>query len=191
MEQASRFNAARRQFPEEEAFREFAGKFDPTLLERTRQTMEDSGMLDALDEGFPLVLREFRSNALPHEEREDLRRTGFSDDEIETFFLLVQERGAKLWQKNVKPSEVFAGADSTTKHSIEIVLKSSPDEITPKKKRKILNGIGKVLGGSVTGLGNVLLLTGALTAPNPGGALASSAVAVTLIFTGLGDLRGE
>ena len=62
------------------------------------------------------------------------------------------------------------------------------------KKRKILNGIGKILGGAIAGTGNVLLLVGTIAAPNPAtgyGAIASSAIAVASVMQGAGDLRGE
>lgn len=36
-----------------------------------------------------------------------------------------------------------------------------------KKKRKIFNGIGKILSGGILGAGNVLLGTGGIVAPNP------------------------
>jgi len=97
-------------------------------------------------------------------------------------------------RKNVRPSEVFEKADETIRHSIEIIVKSGSSEITPKRKRKILNGVGKVLAGSIGGLSNVLLFTGTILAPNPAtaaGGLASGAVAISAIFGGLGDLRGE
>jgi hypothetical protein len=63
-----------------------------------------------------------------------------------------------------------------------------------KKKRKIFNGIGKLLGGSAAGIGNVLLLTGSIVAPNPAtlyAAIASGGIAVSTLFAGIGDLRGE
>jgi len=63
-----------------------------------------------------------------------------------------------------------------------------------KKKRKIFNGNGKLLGGSAAGIGNVLLLTGSIIAPNPAtiyAAIASGGIAVSTLFGGIGDLRGE
>ena len=65
---------------------------------------------------------------------------------------------------------------------------------TEGKKRKILNGIGKILSGTVAGAGNLLLATGTIVAPNPATAYAvigSSALAVGSICQGIGDLRGE
>jgi hypothetical protein len=62
------------------------------------------------------------------------------------------------------------------------------------KKRKLLNGIGKLLGGAVTGLGNTLLWTGMLAAPNPAigyTAIACGGLAISMFLAGLGDLRGE
>ena len=58
---------------------------------------------------------------------------------------------------------------------------SAKDREAPPKKRKILNGIGKILGGAIAGAGNVLLLFGTIVAPNPAtgyGAIASSAIAL-------------
>jgi len=71
---------------------------------------------------------------------------------------------------------------------------SAKDREAQPKKRKILNGIGKILGGAIAGAGNVLLLFGTIVAPNPAtgyGAIASSAIAVAGVMQGAGDLRGE
>jgi hypothetical protein len=71
---------------------------------------------------------------------------------------------------------------------------SPTDGLAAKKKRKIFNGIGKLLGGAVAGIGNALLVAGTLIAPNPAtgyGAIVSGGIAVTSFFAGLGDLKGE
>lgn len=62
------------------------------------------------------------------------------------------------------------------------------------KKRKIFNGVGKLLAGAVTAAGNVLLATGTVVAPNPAtayAAIGSSALAIGSLLQGMGDLRGE
>jgi hypothetical protein len=71
---------------------------------------------------------------------------------------------------------------------------TAKNSIPEKKKKKICNGIGKILQGGVLGVGNILLGTGSIIAPNPAiaaGIIASSAAAVGSICQGLGDLRGE
>ena len=68
------------------------------------------------------------------------------------------------------------------------------DLLPARKKRKILNGIGKILGGAVAGIGNAFLVTGTVAAPNPAtgyAAIASGGIAVSSFFAGLGDLKGE
>ena len=71
---------------------------------------------------------------------------------------------------------------------------NADSERVEKKKRKVLNGVGKILAGAVTGIGNVLLATGTIAAPNPAtayGVIGSSALAIGSICQGMGDLRGE
>ena len=61
-------------------------------------------------------------------------------------------------------------------------------------ERIVINGVGKILAGAITGAGNLLLFGGTIVAPNPGTAYAvigSSALAVGSICQGLGDLRGD
>lgn len=78
---------------------------------------------------------------------------------------------------------------------LDKALSESAKERRPEpRKRKILNGIGKILGGAIAGAGNVLLFCGTIVAPNPAtgyGAIASSAIAVAGVMQGAGDLRGE
>ena len=191
---AELFNKSLHGNENQELLHEVRYRLESPVLKTVHDTMDNVGMLDALDEGFPLLLREFRPSMLPREDREFLYRAGFPEDEIDVMLLLAREYGSRMSYKNIKPSGVFDDADEIVKSSIEIVIKNRPEDVAPKKKRKILTGIGKVLGGSVAGLGNVLLLTGSIAAPNPAtaaGAIASGALAVTTIFGGLGDLRGE
>jgi len=61
-------------------------------------------------------------------------------------------------------------------------------------RRKLFNGVGKILVGVVTGAGNILLAAGTIAAPNPAtvyGVIGSSALAIGGICQGIGDLRGE
>ena len=77
---------------------------------------------------------------------------------------------------------------------IEQLASGTAPSSLPEAKKKLFNGIGKILAGMVTAGGNLLLATGTLVAPNPAtayGVIASSALAIGGIFQGLGDLRGE
>jgi hypothetical protein len=64
-----------------------------------------------------------------------------------------------------------------------------------KKPRKILNGVGKILGGSVLTAGNTLIAIGALPSVagvgNIAALIASAGAGVSMVMQGAGDLRGE
>jgi len=90
-------------------------------------------------------------------------------------------------------SEVFGGAAAALDRAAsEIAGANMPPPA--KNKRKLFNGIGKLLGGTVMGIGNALVAAGSIVAPNPATgaiAIASGATAIASILAGIGDLRGE
>ena len=147
------------------------------------------------------------------EDFELLRRAGYSNDEIEVFVVEALENAQTIARHPELPSEVLEHALTALTDSLAYLrtaplypgpgaaaappYPAPPEAAAPppeKKKGKTLNGIGKLLGGAIAGVGNVLLATGTIVAPNPAtayGAIASSGLAVASIFGGLGDLTGE
>jgi hypothetical protein len=159
--------------------------------------MEQIGILEALDDATDAVFANLRRSAIPDEDVQFLYRAGIADPELEITIAIEYAR------RRIRPARLglarelreFKDIHREAADRLEKVLSdSSKDREAQPKKRKILNGIGKILGGAIAGAGNVLLLCGTIVAPNPAtgyGAIASSAIAVAGVFQGAGDLRGE
>ena len=153
--------------------------------------LEDTGVLAALDELPEVTFGQLRRSVIPDEDVGLLSRSGVSDPEAEVTIVIHYAR-QRLSRAHARPSEIAISAQLELDRAVG-QLDTLADS-SPKKKKKIFNGIGKVLAGAVTGAGNLLLATGTVVAPNPATAYAiigSSALAVGYFFQGLGDLRGE
>jgi hypothetical protein len=165
--------------------------------------MDKTGVLAALDELPELTFGQLRRSVIPEEDVISLRQAGVSDPEAE-IALMIQHARLRLGRPHFRPSEITFSAqpelyraadrlDAMSKYLAAPKEKPQmPDDI--KKPKKLFNGIGKILNGTVTGLANFLIGTGAILAPNPAvtaGVLASSALAIGFISQRIGDLRGE
>jgi hypothetical protein len=162
-------------------------------VRRAKERMEASGILDALDDAPDVILGELRRSAIPREDEEYLCSAGFDTHDIEVLLVLAVHRAHALALTNKLPSDIVEEAAQALQTALQS-LRPTAGLVPAKKKRKILNGIGKLLCGAVTGMGNVLLATGTLVAPNPAtayGAIASGGIAIGSFFAGLGDLKGE
>jgi hypothetical protein len=165
------------------------------------EIMEQAGVLDAIDEDPATLFSNVRISALPPEDPELLRQTGHSAPEAELVLITEYSRThlARDRYQERKPSAIIRDAPGAVERAVGQLAEPEQDSaaknsIPEKKKRKICNGIGKILQGGVLGVGNILLGTGSIIAPNPAiaaGVIASSAAAVGSICQGLGDLRGE
>ena len=166
-------------------------------IDRAMRALQEAGLLGALEDAGPVILGELRKSAVPLEDIQFLSSAGYSKDEIEIFLASVIHEGRSL----IKRGEDLAGqlisaskALNEAAARLQNIPPSPPNLPTSPKKNKLFNGIGKVLGGSITGIGNAMMATGTILAPNPAtaaGTIASAAVAVSAILTGVGDLRGE
>ena len=90
------------------------------------------------------------------------------------------------------PSVIIIEAQSALNDTLS--KKKEIMEQSPAKKRKIFNGIGKVLAGSILGVGNALVAGGTIAAPNPATAyiaIISASGAVGSFFSAIGDFKGE
>jgi hypothetical protein len=164
-------------------------------IERAGRHLEEVGILDALDEAPSLVFGHLRRSVVPREDIEFLRRAGYTDDEIEVLLAVAIDQARVLANRTELPSEVVGRASEALSRAAQLLpawgIPAAPEE---RKKRKILNGIGKILGGAIAGVGNALLVAGTIAAPNPAtasGAIASGGIALSSLFAGMGDLRGE
>jgi hypothetical protein len=157
--------------------------------------MRQSGVLAALDEAPDITFAELRRNVIPEEDARLLRGAGVDDPEAE-ITLLIHYARKRLGHGEIRPSEAVERVGEEVKRATEriVFLSNQPSGSVEVKKRKIFNGIGKILAGTVTAAGNLLLATGTVIAPNPAtayGVIGSSAIAVGSICQGIGDLRGE
>jgi len=167
-----------------------------TYLGPVAQAMDQSGVLDALDEAADITFPNLRRSAIPDEDVELLRHAGVEDPEAFITIIIHYSR-RHVGNSNNRPSSVVERAHEGLHRAADMLSPSDtapPKDMPEKKKRKIFNGVGKILAGAVTGVGNLLLFTGTIAAPNPATAYAvigSSALAVGSICQGLGDLYGE
>jgi hypothetical protein len=155
--------------------------------------MDTSGMLAALDEAPEITFGNLRRSAIPDEDIQLLARAGVDEPEAEINILI--HSGPKVFVVKQPPSEVVRQAPDELKRAADrIEQMNQPGDNQPPKKRKLFNGIGKLLAGTITGAGNLLLAMGTVAAPNPATAylaMGSSAIAALYIGQGVGDLRGE
>jgi hypothetical protein len=153
--------------------------------------LRDVGMLDALDNAPRALYANLPRTAIPREDLDLLRRAGVEDPEAELTLMLYRARDFAA--ANEIPSEVVLQAGEILKRQGGQMRNTNIDVPQPKK-RKLFNGIGKILTGLVTGAGNALLAAGTIAAPNPATAflaIGSGAIAIGSVSQGVGDLRGE
>jgi len=156
--------------------------------------MEAVGILPALDDAPSIVFGELRRSAVPQEDIEILKRAGYSEDEIEVFLAICIQNAHRVARETRVPSELVRQADQEFQNAAPMLRDPQTFANEPKKKKKILNGVGKLLGGAIVGVGNALLVGGTIAAPNPATAylaITSGGAAVSGMFAGPGDLRGE
>ena len=175
---------------------ELRGINEEDLVSQIIEAMEDAGILAALDEAPEVTLANLRRSAIPDEDIHMLARAGIDHPEAEMSVVIQRARFRWIFYTKELPSNVIRQAPQELRHAAEILADAARPEgpETAPRKRKLFNGIGKVLAGSVAGGGNVLLALGTIVAPNPAtafGAIGSSAWAVLYISQGIGDLRGE
>lgn len=96
-----------------------------------------------------------------------------------------------------RPSEVLGQARKHVEALAEVLETTDEEGDSTNgraKPRKVFTGISKILGGAVTGLGNVLLGVGALPSTGPSSlhlVIGSCGLAIAAVGQGIGDLRGE
>ena len=177
--------------------KELAQELKNLHLEHVINEMERSGVLSALDESPEITFGELRRSAIPAEDAQLLARAGIHEAYAEVTLLIHYAR-KRIGTPQSLPSEIVRQADSALKKAaakLENTANSPGVSAQPtNKKRKLFSGIGKLLGGTITAAGNLLLATGTLVAPNPLTGylvIGSSALAVASIGEGVELLRGD
>jgi hypothetical protein len=181
-----------------ELLNELAVELHNAPLSQAVRLMEQAGVMNALEEAPELIFQNLRRSAVPPEDLEFLRESGVDYPEEEITILIHYAR-KNIGNGKVRPRRVMSDANTEIQRAANMLsstdLQSDVQSQTDvPKKRKIFNGVGKILAGAVAGVGNTLLGCGTIIAPNPATAyavIASAAVAVGSISQGIGDLRGE
>jgi hypothetical protein len=176
-----------------------ASKLSNTYVEGIVQAMDRAGVLDALDDSPDISLGELRRSAIPEADLQLLRDAGVENPDAEVTIIICHLH-KRFGSPRVEsaPSEIAHRAQEelrdAAKRIAQITQEKDSSNRSERKKRKLFNGIGKILTGAVAGAGNLLLATGTIVAPNPAmayGVIGSSALAIGSISQGIGDLRGE
>lgn len=172
--------------------KELAQELRNLHLEHVINEMERSGVLSALDESPEITFGELRRSAIPPEDVRLLARSGIHEADAE-ITLLIHYARKRIGTPQAVPSEIVREAESAL-HLAAAKLENAAVPQPANKKRKLFSGIGKLLGGTITAAGNLLLATGTLVGPNPATAylvIGSSAIAVASIGEGVELLRGD
>jgi hypothetical protein len=161
-------------------------------IKAAMNALNESRIIEALEDAGPVVFTELRRSAIPEQDFQYLREAGFSADEVEI-----------LIESAIRNAHYIVGRDitkqlATVPEAFDRYMKylDTPEQSTlaPRKKRKLFTALGRLLGGSIIGIGNVLVATSTIAAPNPAtvaGAIASGAAAVSMLLQAAGDWRGE
>ena len=167
-------------------------------VDNVTRAMRRSGVLAALDEAPEITFGNLRHSVIPPEDAELLRHAGVEHPDAEITLIIHYSRRCFSGRQEITPSETAHRAEEELKRAGErlgeVASEQERSEASERKKRKLFNGIGKILAGTIAGAGNLMLAAGTIVAPNPAtayGVIASSALAVGGICQGIGDLRGE
>jgi hypothetical protein len=175
-------------------------------LESVIFEMERAGVLDALDENPELTFGELRRSVIPAADAQLLANAGISEPNAEIVLLIQFARAYfrdpdRHYRNRPRlPSEQAHEAPDALKRAVDRLEQLARGSLSktkteaPTKPRKLFTGIGKLIAGTVTAAGNLMLATGTIIAPNPAtayGVIGSSALALGSICQGIGDLRGE
>jgi len=160
-----------------------------------RYAFERSGVQEALDENQAAIFEDLSPAVIPAVDIELLRKSGFDEPEAELLLICLYAR-KHLISRDYRPSSILNNAETEIRNAAQELLKVDPDSKndTVKKPRKWFNGIGKILAGGITGLGNLLLGIGSIPSAGPASThvtIGSCALAIGAISQGIGDLRGE
>jgi hypothetical protein len=191
-------SVAEHDLDDKELLKLLATRLEHSPIEGVLNDMERCGVFGALEEDPQTLFTNLRRSAIPDEDIDMLRAAGVDDPEAE-ILLIIHYCRTHLGQGRPNRNLDVLDAVQLAKEAEPALKRAaiqavSPEQPEHKRKRKVCNGIGKILSGGVLGAGNVLLGCGGIIAPNPAiayGVIGSCAVAVGSICQGVGDLRGE
>jgi hypothetical protein len=197
-------SVAEQDIDDRELLKVIAKRLEHSYIDSVMNDMERCGIFDAIEEDPMTLFANLRRSAIPDEDIDMLRAAGHSEPEAEILLIIHYCRThlGQGWYQNSQDARSPIDLARRAEAIIERVAKRLNDgdasnvseRPDSKKKRKLFNGVGKILSGGVLGAGNVLLGCGGILAPNPAiayGVIGSSAAAIGSICQGVGDLCGE
>jgi len=158
--------------------------------------LDETGILEAFDDGGEVVFAELRRSAIPEEDVKYLKQIGLTDDEIEVILTAAVEKAHRLGRSRVnlegpdiRPipiSEVIAETEAAFERA-RTDLRSERVE-SPRKKGRIFNGTGEVVCGMAAIAGNILT---AQLSKNWTAALPSAATGIGIFLKAIGSFRAN
>lgn len=191
--------------------------FTPNMLKRifddarngshtNRRLLVDTGIADIIQDYFVEIVDGMTVDHFPKEDFEVLRQSGSQDPrrEITAIVHLVKSRKEQLFWRN-NDNVRFSHRLVQVTERIETIYKSLPQEPSepsekqekkPAVKRAVFKGLGSIVQGTLMTITNITLAAGLWSVPLPAettsvGAVVSATSGIGMIFTGIGELRGE
>lgn len=166
----------------------------------------DSEIADIIQDYFGEIVDGMTVDHFPQEDFEILRQSGSPDPrrEVTAIVHLVKSRKEQLlWRNNdnVRFSHRLAQVPERIEKISESLPKEplKPNETASKQpavKRAVFKGLGSIIQGTLMTITNITLVAGVWSVPLPVettsvGAVVSATSGIGMIFTGIGELRGE
>lgn len=191
--------------------------FTPEMLKRilddardgtrtNRRLVVDTEIADILQDYFGEIVDGMTVDHFPEEDFEILRQSGSSNPrrEITAIIHLIKSRKEQLlWHNNndVRFSRRLVQATERIEAISESLPKESskPNDVASKQppvKRSVFKGLGSIIQGTLMTVTNITLAAGVWSVPLPPettsvGAVVSATSGIGMVFTGIGELRGE
>lgn len=171
-----------------------------------RRLVVDTEIADIIQDYFGEIVDGMTVDHFPKEDFEILRQSGSPDPrrEVTAIVHLVKSRKEQLlWRNNdnVRFSHRLIQVTERIEEISESLPKESPkpNETASKQpviKRTIFKGLGSIIQGTLMTITNITLAAGVWSVPLPTettsvGAVVSATSGIGMIFTGIGELRGE
>jgi hypothetical protein len=191
--------------------------FTPEMLKRifddakngsrtNNRLVVDSEIADIIQDYFGEIVDGMTVDHFPQEDFEILRQSGSPDPrrEVTAIVHLVKSRKEQiLWRNN--DNVRFSHRLVQVTERIEKISESLPKEPLkpnetaskqPAVKRTVFKGLGSIIQGTLMTITNITLAAGVWSVPLPTettsvGAVVSATSGIGMIFTGIGELRGE
>lgn len=191
--------------------------FTPAMLKRifddakngshtNRRLLVDTEIADIIQNYFGEIVDGMTVDHFPKEDFEVLRQSGSQDPrrEITAIVHLIKSRKEQLlWRNN--DNVRFSHRLVQVTEIIERISSSLPEEPSepnekqvkkPTVKRAVFKGLGSIIQGMLMTITDITLATGVWSVPLPPettsvGAVVSATSGIGMIFTGIGELKGE